>query len=273
MASIKPSLLFIVSRKDPAGLLMAEHLMDLFNLELVSEDVFMFEDRDWYLAYVNEDIIHTDNVDKRLGFNPETIIFLSRHSSRSGSPTLSVHVTGNPTGEAAFGGSPYSLAISHPILMRSTLYYMRQLSEEKGLKYRVSLEVTHHGPTEISSPLMFVEVGSSIEQWKDRDATRTAVDSLIMAIKNPLEGVAAVGFGGPHYAPTFTRYTFERGFAFGHILSKHVLGETPMDIILDAFRKTMDTHVAVFNWKGIPGGLRRKLYEELSEIGIDIVRA
>jgi|Deesub1362A_J573_1020465.scaffolds.fasta_scaffold00008_303 D-aminoacyl-tRNA deacylase len=273
MASITPSFLFIVSRKDPAGLLMAEYLCDLHSCNKVSKDVVQFEDCDWYLAYIDNDIIYSDEVDKQLGMSPKTIIFLSRHSSRSGSPTLSVHVTGNPTGEAEYGGKPYSLAISHPILMRSTLVYMSQIARERGLQYHVSLEVTHHGPSEISSPSFFVEVGSSIEQWKDKKAIQAAVDSVLKAIKSPLEGIPAVGFGGPHYAPTFTRYALEKGYAFGHILSKHVLGNTGFDIIMDAFKKTSNTKTAVFNWKGIPGGIRRQLYEELTKKGFEVVKA
>lgn len=273
MALVEPDFLFIVSRRDLAGILMSEYLMELFDFQPISTDLYKMGDSEWYLAYVDEDIIYTDGVDKRLGMHPKTIVFLSRHSSKSEFPTLSVHVTGNPGGEALLGGYPYSLAISHPILMRSTLHYMNRLAIERGLKYHVSLEVTHHGPTDISSPSFFVEVGSSIKQWRDLEAIQTAVDSLLMAIDNPLDGIIAVGFGGPHYAPTFTKYALEKNYAFGHILSKHILEETPREVILDAFRKSFESRTAVLNWKGIPGRLRRNLYNELTELGFDVVKA
>src|SRR5208337_675800 len=41
--------------------------------------------------------------------NAELVIFISRHSSQSGKPTLSVHTTGN-FGEAGLGGLPRMLS-------------------------------------------------------------------------------------------------------------------------------------------------------------------
>ena len=93
-----------------------------------------------------------------------------------------------------------------------------------------------------------------------------------MALKRPIKGVPAVGFGGPHYAPLFTRYLFDTDYAFGHILSKYVISSTPREIILDAFRKTENTKVAVINWKGVKSSDRKKLMNILSEEGIEVIK-
>lgn len=273
MASLKTNFLFVASFKDPAGMLMAEYLRSLYYFEEISENLYKCSEEDWILTYVTEDIIYVDGIEQKIGVSPKTIIFLSRHSSRSELPTLSTHVTGNPTEEAMFGGYPYSLAPSHPIFMKSVLYYMHVFAKERNLRYQVSLEVTHHGPTKILSPSFFVEVGSTINQWKDKEAIRTVVDAVLTAIKNPLEGIPTVGFGGPHYAPTFTRYSLEKKYAFGHIFSKYVLNNTPDKVILDAFRKTGSSRTAVIDWKGISGSLRSTLYEKLVDWGFRVIKS
>ena len=273
MAPLKTSFLFISSLKDPAGVLMAEYIRELYSFEELHNNLFKCLEEDWVLAYIEDDIIYSDNIENKLNIQPETIIFLSRHSSKSEFPTLSTHVTGNPTKDALYGGKAYSLAPSHPILMKSVLYYMYTFVKERNLKYNVTLEVTHHGPTEIFTPSFFVEVGSTIRQWKDKKAIETVVDAVVSAIKNPLKGIPTVGFGGPHYAPIFTRYSLEDKYAFGHILSKYVLNDTPDNVILDAFKKTENSKTAVFNWKGVYSSIRRNsLYKKLIDWGIDVIR-
>lgn len=273
MAPLAADFLFIASFMDPAGMLMAEYLSNLYDFEEINKNIYVCSKNNWILTYVEKDIIYVDGIERELDITPKTIIFLSRHSSKSEFPTLSTHVTGNPTKEATYGGYPYSLAPSNPILMKSVLYYMNLLVENRYLKYHVTLEVTHHGPTEIFSPSLFVEVGSTINQWKDKKATNTVVDALLTAIKKPLKGVPAVGFGGPHYAPTFTKYSLEKKYAFGHILSKYVISDTTDKVIRDAFKKTDDAKIAVINWKGMPGKIRKKLHENLIQKGIEVIKA
>ena len=59
--------------------------------------------------------------------------------------------------------------------MKSILMEMKRLAEQKGLKYDVTLEVTHHGPTELSVPSLYAEIGSTEIQWKDPEADRKSV--------------------------------------------------------------------------------------------------
>jgi D-aminoacyl-tRNA deacylase len=113
------------------------------------------------------------------------------------------------------------------------------LAEHAPASYDVGMECTHHGPTEIEVPSMFVELGSGPEEWAD-DAGAEAVAHAIL----DLAGVSAdapaeapdgadsdgrrrhlVGFGGGHYAPRFTRIARETDWAVGHVAADWSLEE------------------------------------------------
>jgi D-aminoacyl-tRNA deacylase len=91
------------------------------------------------------------------------------------------------------------------------------------------MECTHHGPTDVGAPSMFVEVGSSEPEWADPEAARAVARAIL-----DLRGVAAdraaendadddshrrhlVGIGGGHYAPRFERVVRETDWAVGHV--------------------------------------------------------
>jgi D-aminoacyl-tRNA deacylase len=93
----------------------------------------------------------------------ELIVFISRHSSLSGTPTLSVHTPGN-LGEAKLGGIPRRVSVSPANAMIDVLKVMMRLKEKMRLDYEVCYAVTHHGPS-LNVPTMFSELGSSSKQW------------------------------------------------------------------------------------------------------------
>lgn len=265
--------LFLYSLQDPAGINMARYLESIipFKESEYSPDIKIY--REYALTFTEKDIIYTDYIDNQLPFEPDTIIFLSRHSSVKEYPTLSAHVTGNPTRKADYGGKPYSLARSNPKLMKNVLLEMKRLKEERGLNYDVRLEVTHHGPTEIRSKVIFVEVGSTPKQWNDLEATNTVVDAVLNALKNNDVYHNVVGFGGPHYAPLFTKIDLEEEYAVGHIFSKYVLGdEINWEVILKAFEYSDNSSTAILDWKSIKGVVRQKLKEYLREHGIEVIK-
>jgi D-aminoacyl-tRNA deacylase len=154
-------------------------------------------------------LIHADRVDA--GLTADLLIFLSRHASINPRPVLTVHVTGNLR-EAELGGSPRSLPPAAPAMMQAVL---RQLVKNCPAGYRVSYEVTHHGPTELATPSFFVEIGSTEKEWGDEAAGRAIARGILEAI--PKDAIPLAGFGGNHYAARQTEIAlFSRG-SFGHI--------------------------------------------------------
>jgi len=156
--------------------------------------------------------------------DPEYVVFASRHSGETG-PLLSAHPTGN-FGEAEFGGEPGVLAAAPPNAIATVL---DRLAEHAPAGYDVSVECTHHGPSEVGAPGLFVEVGSGPEQWDDAEAARAVARSILdlagVPADAPRERTAGddgahrhlVGFGGGHYAPRFTRIARETDWAVGHV--------------------------------------------------------
>lgn len=271
-------ILFIASSLDPAGENLVDTLFRYIDFKRLSPSLYVARDREWFLKIVDIDITNTDYVDK--DFEVDVNIFLSRHSSQAGLKTLSVHPTGNPNREAGLGGMPESLPPCHPLLMAETLKKLYMYSVEAGLDYLVTMEVTHHGPTELRNPSFFVEIGSSISEWTDVKAADIIINTILDVVESfSLGGYGSggkifVGFGGPHYAPRFTNAVLNKNYVVGHILSKYSVEKgVSQNIILDAFRKSMDAKYALIDWKGLKGRYRKDLLGLLEEYGLGYEKA
>ncbi|MGQ9530186.1 MAG: D-aminoacyl-tRNA deacylase [Candidatus Bathycorpusculaceae bacterium] len=203
--------------------------------------------------------------------NSKLVIFISRHSSVSGTPTLSVHTPGN-LGEAELGGLPRKVSVSPANAMKCTLESMVQFKEEMQLNYDVSYECTHHGPS-LDVPTMFAELGSTPKEWDDSKAAEAVAHATMKAVSKFCESrtEAVLGIGGPHYNQKFTRIALERGVAFGHILPKYAIPYVDREILRQCVEKTLEkVKCAVLDWKGIKGEDKPKLVEMLKGIGLPI---
>ncbi|MDH5793727.1 MAG: D-aminoacyl-tRNA deacylase, partial [Candidatus Bathyarchaeota archaeon] len=168
------------------------------------------------LATLNEESVYAQNLPDFFN-NLELVVFISRHSSVSGTPTLSVHTPGN-LGKAELGGLTRRVSVSPANAMRDALKAMMQFKEEMRLSYKVSYECTHHGPS-LNMPTMFAELGSSPKQWNDLKAAEAVAHASMKAISKfgESQAKAVLGIGGPHYSEKFSRIALESEIAFGHI--------------------------------------------------------
>jgi D-aminoacyl-tRNA deacylase len=145
--------------------------------------------------------------------DPDVVAFVSRHSGETG-PLLTAHFTGN-FGPAEFGGEAGALAAAAPNAQAAVVGAFEAHAPEG---YEVGAECTHHGPSEVGRPSLFVEVGSAEPQWRDPEAARAAARAVLA-----LEGVdpgrerTVVGFGGGHYVPRFLRILRETPWSVGHV--------------------------------------------------------
>jgi D-aminoacyl-tRNA deacylase len=197
----------INSRQDKAGVNIRHHIE-----QLLTDDPsggYGERDRTYEFIEVEERLIHAEHIDAQI--DADLLMFLSRHYSVNPVPVLTVHVTGN-FGAADVGGTPRTLAPAAPVMMQATLRALRKHCP-KG--YRVSYEVTHHGPTGLSLPSFFVEIGSTDKEWTDQVAARAVAESVLSA--SPANPVPLIGFGGTHYATRETEIALTSRGAFGHI--------------------------------------------------------
>jgi D-aminoacyl-tRNA deacylase len=197
----------INSRQDRAGVNIRHHIEQILGANKTGMPGD--QGRTYEFTEVEERLIHAEHIDAHI--DADLLIFLSRHYSTNPVPVLTVHVTGN-FGTADVGGTPRTLAPAAPAMMQATLRALKKHCPEG---YRVSYEVTHHGPTGLSLPSFFVEIGSTEKEWTDPVAGQAVADSVLSA--SPANPVPLIGFGGTHYASRETEIALTSRGAFGHI--------------------------------------------------------
>ena len=205
----------------------------------------------------------------------DTTIFVSKHVSASGRPALTVHTTGNLTKEAKFGGNPQEVSHVDPSIIRHALRALKSGAAQAGLQIEVTMEATHHGPTSLSMPVCFVEIGSEEKEWTDPVLGEIAANAVMSAIARLEESLpTAVGFGGTHYSAKHTRICMEGDYAIGHLVSSHSFdGGVSERTIADTFIRTTDScNIGIVDWKGLHSNDRRKLIAGLEAAGREIVR-
>ncbi|MEM0360243.1 MAG: D-aminoacyl-tRNA deacylase [Candidatus Diapherotrites archaeon] len=241
----------VVSREDIGGMNIYARLIENFDFVETSASYkgnSFFESKKTGLFLVLIDSLHifSEHLDE---LNAEFIIFASRHSSKSGTPTLSVHPVGN-WGKAELGGIDCSLGRASAALMKNYLLGLREKRDSFGLKFEVSYEATHHGPF-LKTPCCFIEVGSSEKQWRDEKAA-LAIAETIMERSFFLPCKPVIGVGGLHYNPHFTEIALSTEFAFSHMCPKYALPFFNMEMLEKAIFSSIEKPEAiVVEYKGL----------------------
>ncbi len=268
-------ILFVASKKDAAAMNIAERLITSHGFESGTENydgnpVFskkLSKGKMANLIYIDIDSIGTQST---VFPSPlSLLVFLSRHKSVSGKPTLSVHTPGN-LGKADLGGLPRTVSVSPASAMKAALKAMKIAQEEMGLEYEVCYECTHHGPS-LNVPTMFAELGSSEKQWVDQDAAEAVARGALAAASAETVCPTALGVGGPHYNAKFTRKALETETAFGHIVPKYVVKELDSEVLQQCIGRTVEpVKKAILDWKGITGADKNQLLKLLAETSLEI---
>lgn len=185
------------------------------------------------------------------------VLVLSRHASASGIPTLSVHVPGEP--------AEGRLAVAKPETVGSLLRSLQLVKEEMDLPHRVCLEATHHGPTGLSVPVTFVEIGSEREEWVRERAGEAVARAVLLSA--PRECRRAVGVGGPHYAPRHTEAVLKTRCWVGHLLPKYA--PLTQELLREAVLKTQGgAELVLSDEEGLNSEQRRTVEEACRRLGV-----
>ncbi len=268
------TILIAASSHDKAALNIADKLIRRHGFQ-ETKKIFdgkpVYTNGEFTLIFPSVDNIYVNNLGKF--FNFTEIIFASRHKSETGEPTLTVHVPGNLKSQANYGGRPNEVALANPGRIKALLLALLELGEKLKPNYKISLEATHHGPTELGVPATFVEIGSSEDRWIDQEAGEVVAEAISRALLNPSQSRSAAGFGGGHYAPAHTEITVEQDIAVGHIVPKYALENVNPSMVKEVFQKTINVcNCAVLDWKGIRGDAKGQLLKILEDMGIDVLR-
>jgi D-aminoacyl-tRNA deacylase len=200
----------------------------------------------------------------------ELIVFISRHTSQSGKPTLTVHPPGN-FNAAEFGGYSKTLSVAPALAMQTALRALAHYKDSLSLNdYQVSYEGTHHGPS-LNAPALFVELGSSPEQWSDSCAAKAVAHSALTAISNftKTHASAVLGIGGTHYNEKFTTMALTGTAFFGHMIPKYALSSIDTAMIKQCVEQTSETvQLAMLDWKGISSKDKPNILFALEQAGL-----
>jgi D-aminoacyl-tRNA deacylase len=273
--SDKAMILLVASRKDTASLNIAKQILNHYPFSITGET---FQENPIFSADINrkkvtfimlnDEAVNAQHLPDSFA-QLSLIVFISRHSSTSGIPTLSVHTPGN-LGEAELGGLPKQVSISPATAMRNALKALMLFKEGMRLDYEVSYECTHHGPS-LAVPAMFVELGSSPKQWSDSKAAEAVAHAAMSAIGKfgVSEKTAVLGIGGTHYNQRFTRMAVDGEAVFGHMIPKYAVPCVDAEILRQCVEKTVEkVDCAVLDWKGIKSADKPQLLAALQKIGL-----
>lgn len=258
----------VCSTADPASLNIRDRLLELTSWEDHGEYRSSENRR---LVVHGERQIFLRGLDARLegmGLHPEMIVFACRHQSEKGLPWMGGHFTGELNGNE--GGSR-ELSAAAPFGLRSFLHNISKLAPEG---FRISAEATHHGPTDMSTPSFFAEIGSSQSQWIDPsagEAVARAILSLETETRDALAPPVFLGFGGGHYVQRQTSLMFEADVAFGHLFSSYQVDRLDRDIVEEARLKS-GAGYAYVDRKSMRSEEKKKVSAIIEELGLPIMR-
>ncbi len=266
----------IISQEDLAGKTIKKQLLKLFNFQkrgtFDENPIYQFKEID--LVTIKERTIFANHLDEH--FKTDLYIFGSKHKSESGKPSLLTHCTGNWSTDTTFGGEPKDVAVAPAFAMKEALKEITRLKEEKGLIFDTTLEVTHHGPTNLTTPLVFVELGSNESNWQDTQGAEVVARAIMKVADAALEKKrypTGIGFGGMHYCPNFNKLVLNTEYALSHIIPKYHLDAVDEKTIKKAIERTVEpVEFAVLDNKGMNGAQKAKITEILNRLDVPIKR-
>ena len=265
--------LIVCYEKDLPSYNMKEQLLKRFSWEdMGSDGVNSYQSYgDNVLMTIDRMHVHAENIDetaRKFGVKVDDIVVLSRHSSSSGKPTLTVHPIGNYRGND-MGGRAETLVRPAPHLMSGTLRRVAELNRDP--VYSVSFEVTHHGPY-VDVPTMYIEIGSDENHWGDVNAASVLVDSLISAEEENYPAV--IGVGGGHYAPRFTDLILSTKVDMGHMVPNYQIQDASDDEVsrmIKAAAESTDTKLVYVHRNSMKGPEERRVNGIIDSLGLERV--
>ena len=282
----------ITSTKDPASNTMKNYLLDNEEFEITNKGIIENQNNhnntstdfkvlgslkhlNTALVITDQDLININNFD---GIIPKEnmVIFLSKHASKSKTPTLTSHSTGNFSDIVLLGGKPKEIGNTFPSFQK---VYMKKIYEKRQelFGYDLTIEATHHGPTSLVNPILFIEIGSSEIQWSNKTTASIVCKSVLESIKDigkyieNNNSTIGIGIGGNHYPQKYNELILFSNVAFGPIISKYNLAFINEQIMKQVKGKSIEkiNHIYVDD-KGL-GKDKDKVLNVLNSQDLEII--
>ena len=255
--------LLVAYQDDPAGNNMAT-----FISQNMKKDGEIYRGDDYDLLTTPTPAISADWLEEKYSY--DGFIFLSKHAAESGVLALTCHSTGNFS-DAKFGGNKRQVAIPHPGFQKS---YLQKLWEHKNdfSDFQITIEATHHGPTALNKPAIFVEIGTTQKQWTDKNLCDSVAKLVVETLKekqNPAP--VAICFGGTHYPEKFTKELIHGKHALGTVIPKHGLDFLDQELFSHILKRNSMAKTALLDWGGL-GQNKKKVLDMLAQTELEVIR-
>ena len=229
----------------------------------------LFHGRHFDLLVIRTPAVSADWLEERYA-GYDSFVFLSKHAAASGVLALTCHSTGNFS-RAEAGGNDRQVAVPYPSLQKR---YLQNLSENRGRfpGFDITIEATHHGPSALSRPCLFVEIGTGPEQWNDTDLCGAVAGIVLETMREPVPQVPfAVCFGGTHYSEKFTGELLSGGLGLGTVVPKHALGFLDQGLFDHIIQRNTGAAAVLLDWTGL-GSHKQRVLEMADRTGLEIIR-
>ncbi len=258
------------------------HNHPLFKLEFVTSKknwTPFFEKNEILIGLTESSLIHLDDLKlKESDIDPDLLIFASRHRSETGRPAFLTHTTGNWGSKAEFGGNPHELSKTSAMLLKAAYLSLKEQTDiKKKTEFSLDIEVTHHGPTSLEKPLIFMELGSSEAEWGIKEAGLVLAHALLGTCEKYVEYLTdknlkiGIGFGGPHYAPNFKKLINYKDIAISFICPKYFIQNLNKEIINKMIENNLEkVDYFIIDWKGTNAQNKKYLIPILEEFDLPI---
>ncbi|QLH06119.1 D-aminoacyl-tRNA deacylase [Nitrosopumilus ureiphilus] len=255
--------LLIAYQDDPAGHNIAKSLS-----KEMTKDGDIFHGKYYDLVIIPTPVISADWLEKKYDY--DGFIFLSKHAAESGQLALTCHSTGNFS-EAKFGGNDRQVAIPHPDLQKAYLQTLKK-NQSKFSDFQITIEATHHGPTALKKPSIFIEIGTTEKQWTDESLCNSVATLVHQVLTHPIkENPVAICFGGTHYPSKFTDELLDGKYALGTVIPKHALENLDEELFSHILLQNKMATAALLDWRGL-GSDKQKVLDLLESTDLEVIK-
>lgn len=235
-----------------------------------------------YLGLTDKPLIFLENLNfEKANLKPDFLIFASRHTSKTARPAFLVHTTGNWGSNSDFGGNPRDLSKTSALFHKAGFFSLKEQSTLfNNPSFSLDIEVTHHGPTILETPLIFIELGSSKKEWIIDEVGELVANAIVNSIfkylifKEDKNQQVGLGFGGTHYAPNFNRLITNSNLAMSFICPKYYIQELDENLIELMINNTLEkVDYFIIDWKGTNSDDKKHLIPLLEKFDIPIKKS
>jgi len=255
--------LLVAYRDDPAGNSMAAFLS-----REMKKDGDVFRGDCFDLLVIPTPAVSADWLEG--SYDYDSFVFLSKHAAESGVLALTCHSTGNFS-KARFGGNDRQVAVPYPALQKQ---YLQKLLENKSQfpEFDITIEATHHGPSALSRPCLFMEIGTTPEQWTDEELCASVAKIVLQTMRSSRPHTPyAVCFGGTHYSEKFTGELLHGKLGLGTVMPRHALEFLDQELFDHIIQRNTGATAVLLDWAGL-GQHKQKVMDMASRTNLEIIK-